>query len=158
MTTRILDQAPLDTIRQQIAQLERYLGSSSIEHHLLHLIKLRVSQINGCAFCMAMHTRDLLNEGERADRIAVLPAWRETDWFSARERAALAWAEAVTTLPNREVPDDVLAQAREVLNETELADLTLAVITINGWNRYSIAYHVAPAPFEVTVAEAVPLA
>jgi AhpD family alkylhydroperoxidase len=158
MSTRILDQAPLDAVRQQIAQLERYLRSSSIESHLLHLVKLRVSQINGCAFCMAMHTRDLLDEGERVDRIAVLPAWRETDWFSERERAALAWSEAVTTLPNREVPDAVLAQARGALNETELADLTLAVITINGWNRYSIAYHVAPAPFDVAVAEAVPLA
>ena len=158
MSTRIIDQAPLDAVTQQIAQLERYLRSSSIESHLLHLVKLRVSQINGCAFCMAMHTRDLLNEGERADRIAVLPAWRETDWFSERERAALAWSEAVTTLPNQEVPDNVLAQARGVLNETELADLTLAVITINGWNRYSIAYHVAPTPFDVAVAEAVPLA
>ena len=87
MSTRILDQEPLDTIRQQIAQLEHYLRSSSIEHQLLHLIKLRVSQINGCAFCMAMHTRELLSEGARVDRIAVLPAWEETDWFSARERA-----------------------------------------------------------------------
>ncbi len=154
MTTRILEQEPLDAIVRQISQLERFLRTSSIEGHLLHLTKLRVSQINGCAFCLAMHTRDLLQEGERPDRIAVLPAWRETDWFTERERAALAWAEALTTLPNREVPEEALAQARGSLNETELADLTLAVITINGWNRYSIAYHVAPVPFQAASAEA----
>ncbi|HYI25672.1 MAG TPA: carboxymuconolactone decarboxylase family protein [Thermomicrobiales bacterium] len=158
MTTRIIDQEPLNAIVHQIAQLERYLRTASIEAHLLHLIKLRVSQINGCAFCLSMHTRDLLNAGERADRIAVLPAWRETDWFTPRERAALAWAEALTTLANREVPEHTVAEARAELNETELADLTIAVIAINGWNRYSIAYHVAPAPFEIAPAEAAAIA
>lgn len=147
MSHRVTDRTALDNVRTQVAKLEAYLHSASIESHLRHLVKLRVSQINGCAYCMSMHTRDLLKEGERQDRIAVLPAWRETSWFSARERAALAWAESMTTLAGGEVPDDVFAQARAELSEEELADLSLCVVTINAWNRLSVAFHTQPDRF-----------
>jgi AhpD family alkylhydroperoxidase len=131
--------------------LERYVRTTGLEKPLLELVKIRASQINGCAFCLAMHVRDARKAGEREDRIAVLAAWRETGWFNARERAALAWAEAVTTLEGREVPDAVFAQAREQFSEQELADLTLAVIAINGWNRFNIAFHGEPEAFTMDV-------
>jgi alkylhydroperoxidase family enzyme len=102
-----------------------------------------------------LHARQLLDAGERVDRIAVLDAWRETTWFSARERAALAWAEAVTTLEHREVPDAVYAQAREQFSEEELADLTLGVIVINGWNRLNVAFGNPPTPFTINMRESV---
>src|SRR5690606_665582 len=121
--------------------------NSTIEAHLYHLIKLRASQINGCAYCMSMHTRDLLKSGERIDRIAVLPAWREAPWFSDREQAALAFTEAITRLEHQEVPSDVFDQARAVFSEQELSDLTLAVITINAWNRLAITWRSTPEAF-----------
>jgi len=155
MASRITDQQALQDIVQPMLGLHAYLQRSSIEEHLGNLVTMRVSQINGCAFCLAMHARDLREAGEREDRIAVLDAWRETDWFTARERAALAWAEAVTTLPNREVPEDVFEQARKEFDEKELADLTLAVIAINGWNRINIAFHTPPQPFTIEAKEAV---
>jgi alkylhydroperoxidase family enzyme len=96
-----------------------------------------------------MHTRDLLKLGERIDRIAVLPAWRETDWFTDRERAALAWAEALTDLSAREVPDAIFDQARAEFSEKELVDLTVAVIAINGWNRANIGFQTAPDHFTI---------
>lgn len=147
MTSRIENQRELRGAQQQLLGLEQYLHTTELETHLLHLIKMRASQINGCAYCLVMHARDLLESGEREDRIYVLDAWRETDWFTERERAALAWTEAVTTLANREVPDDVFAQARDQFSEKELADLTLAVIAINGWNRLNVAFHTPPVPF-----------
>jgi AhpD family alkylhydroperoxidase len=143
------DKRAFRNVYQQLGGIETYLHDSTIEENLLHLIKMRVSQINGCAYCLAMHAKDLRDAGEREDRIYVLPAWRETDWFSERERAALAWAEALTTLPNREVPDDVFELASAEFTEPELADLTLAVIAINGWNRLNIAFHTEPTPFPV---------
>jgi len=155
MASRITDQQALQDIVQPMLGLHAYLQRSSIEEHLGNLVTMRVSQINGCAFCLAMHARDLREAGEREDRIAVLDAWRETDWFTARERSALAWAEAVTTLPNREVPEDVFEQARKEFDEKELADLTLAVIAINGWNRINIAFHTPPQPFTIEAKEAV---
>lgn len=148
MSGRLQDRKALNGARQALLGLEEYANSSGIERNLLDLLRLRVSQINGCAFCLAMHAKDLLDEGERADRIYVLDAWRETDWFTDRERAALAWAEAVTSLPNREVPDDVYEQARTQFSEKELADLTLAVIAINGWNRINISFKNPPKHFD----------
>lgn len=124
--------------------LEAYLTSSSIEQKLLHLLKYRVSQINGCAYCLDMHSKDLRAEGESEQRLYVLDAWREAPFYSDRERAALAWAEAVTRVTEGHVPDDVYAEARSQFSESELVDLTLAVTTINAWNRLSIAFR-APA-------------
>jgi AhpD family alkylhydroperoxidase len=148
MTKRLTDRGAAQGAVQQILNIERYMRGTGIDHRLLELVKMRVSQVNGCAFCLAMHAKALREAGEREDRIAVLPAWRETDWFSDRERAALAWAEAVTTLEHQHVPDSIFEQARAEFSERELADLTLAVIAINGWNRLNIALtQTDPTPF-----------
>ena len=119
--------------------LSTYLAKSSIEKNLLYLIEYRVSQINGCAYCLDMHSKDLRHVGETEQRIYVLPAWRETPFFSARERAALAWAESVTLLEAGHVPDEVYEEVRKEFSEEEIIDLTLAVATINSWNRINIA-------------------
>lgn len=155
MTNRINDQREIQGLYQQMMSMERYLASSSLDHMLLHLVKMRASQVNGCAYCMALHAKDLREGGEREDRIYVLNAWREAPWFSDRERAALAWTEALTTLTNREVSDEVFQQAREQFTERELSDLTLAVIAINGWNRISIGYRNEPVPFTIDQREPV---
>ena len=150
MSTRITDPHAIEGAAGQLLGLEQYLHQSGLDQQLLELVKLRVSQINGCAFCLAMHARLLRQAGEREDRLHVLAAWRETDWFTDRERSALAWAEAVTLLRDQHVDDAVYAQARAQFSEKEIADLTLAVITINGWNRANIALSMkAPEPFEI---------
>ena len=117
-----------------------YLAKSPIEQHLLELIYFRVSQINGCAFCLDMHSKDLLAKGESDQRLFVLDAWREAPFYTKRERAALAWAEAVTKITNGNVPNEVYDEARKQFSEVELIDLTLAVITINSYNRINIAF------------------
>jgi AhpD family alkylhydroperoxidase len=155
MTTRIIDKRAMQGLYQHMLAISKSHEDSSIDRNLLELISMRASQINGCAFCLAMHSKALLESGERGDRLYVLDAWRETSWFTDRERAALAWTEALTTLPNREVSDEVFQQAREQFSERELSDLTLAVIVINGWNRINVAYHTPPVPFEVARTEAV---
>ena len=111
-----------------------------------HLLKLRASQINGCAFCARMHTRDALAEGESSDRISVIPAWRETSYFSSREGAALALVEAVTLVADGQVPDAVYAQARAVLTDAEIAAAQWLAVVINAWNRIAISgrYPVGP--------------
>lgn len=114
-----------------------------VEQPLLHLVYMRVSQINGCAFCLDMHSKDLLAMGETAQRLLLLDAWRETELFTDRERAAFAWAEAVTVLNNREVPDDVYEQATEIFSEEELTELTFATMVINSYNRFNIAFRIA---------------
>ena len=129
--------------------LELYLNRSSLEKKLLHMIKLRVSQINGCAFCLDMHWKDLQAEGESEQRMYSLDAWRETDYYSDRERAALAWAEAVTKVTEGHVPDEVFEATRQHFSEQEMADLTFAVVAINGWNRLSIAFRVVPGTYQV---------
>jgi AhpD family alkylhydroperoxidase len=155
MTFRLNEKTALQGVIQQALSIHQYLQESGLDLNLLELVNMRASQINGCANCLAMHAKVLREAGEREDRLAVLPAWRETDWFSDRERAALAWTEAVTTLENREVPDDVFAQARAEFSEKELADLTFAVGAINTANRLSIAFHYPPAPFTIDANEAV---
>ena len=156
MASRITDDNVLrEKLHQPMFRLSTALQNSSVEEHLRNLVTMRVSQINGCAFCLAMHARDLREAGEREDRIYLLDAWRETDWFTDRERAALAWAEAMTTLPNREIADELFEKARAQFSETELADLTLVVIAINGWNRINIAFHTPPQPFTIETRKAV---
>lgn len=126
-----------------------YLAKSSLEKPLLHLIEYRVSQINGCAYCLDMHSKDLRAEGETEQRIYCLAAWRETNFYTVRERAALAWAEAVTVLKENEVSDEVYAQAREQFSEEELVDLTLAVAAINSWNRINCAFKTEAGTYRV---------
>ncbi|MCC7286207.1 MAG: carboxymuconolactone decarboxylase family protein, partial [Burkholderiaceae bacterium] len=110
------------------------------EHSILELVKMRVSQINGCAYCLDMHSKDARAAGETEQRLHVLAAWREAPFYSERERAALAWAEALTLVAKRGVPDALYEQVREQFSEKALVELTLAVIAINGWNRLAIGF------------------
>ena len=120
--------------------LNKYLAKSSIEQSLLNLVYYRVSQINGCAFCLDMHSKDLRAEGETEQRLYVMDAWREAPFYSDRERAALAWAEALTKLTGSLVPDEIYTEAIEQFSEEELIDLTMAVNAINIYNRINIAF------------------
>jgi AhpD family alkylhydroperoxidase len=120
--------------------LTMYLAKSSLEPQLINLIDFRVSQINGCAYCLDMHSKDLRAAGETEQRLYTIAAWREAPFYSDRERAALAWAEAVTKLTNGNVPDEVYEDARRQFSEEELIDLTVAVTTINTYNRINIAF------------------
>ena len=128
--------------------LETYLAKSSLEKNLLHLLKFRVSQINGCAYCLDMHSKDLRHAGESEQRLYCLEAWRETPFYTGRERAALAWAESVTLVAESHVPDEVYEEARKEFSETELIDLTMAVVAINGWNRLCVAFRTEPGTYQ----------
>ena len=127
--------------------LEAYLRGWGLDHGLLELVKTRASQINGCAFCLDMHTQDARVAGETEQRLYALPAWRETPFYTDRERAALAWAEAVTTLDGH-VPDAVYEEVRPHFTDKELADLTWAVVAINGWNRVAISFRPVPGTYK----------
>ena len=129
--------------------LENYLRECGLEESLLHLIRLRASQINGCAYCLDMHWKDLKSIGESDQRLYELNAWEESPFYSDRERAALAWTEAVTKVAESRVPDDLYNHVRKQFNEKELADLTLAIATINAWNRLAISARVVPGTYEV---------
>ena len=120
--------------------LESQVVANGLEPALMELVKIRASQINGCAFCLHMHTRDARAKGEKEERIYLLDAWRESPLFSPRERAALAWTEAVTLVSQTHVPDEVYEQARAEFSEGELVKLTLLVTTINAWNRFAISF------------------
>jgi len=128
--------------------LESYLHQCGLEESLLHLLKLRSSQINGCAYCLDMHWKDLRAIGENEQRLYSLDAWRECPYYTERERAALAWTEAVTLVTNGHVPDEVYAEARKHFNEKEISDLTFAVATINAWNRLAIASRTVPGTYQ----------
>jgi AhpD family alkylhydroperoxidase len=125
---------------QAMSGLEQYVRGSGLEHSLLELVKLRASQINGCGYCLDMHTKDARAEGETEQRIYVLSAWREALFYTPRERAALAWTEAVTRIADTGIADALYASVRAEFSEKELADLTMAVIAINGWNRLAISF------------------
>lgn len=120
--------------------IEAYVHQCGLEHSLLELVKTRVSQINGCAHCLDMHTKDARALGESEQRLYLLSAWREAPFYTGRERAALAWAEAVTRIDLGEVADEVYDEARRHFNEKELVDLTLAIVGINGWNRLNVPF------------------
>ena len=128
--------------------LDTYLQGCGLERNLLFLVQLRASQINGCAYCLDMHWKDLRAAGEDEQRLYSLDAWRECPYYTDRERAALAWTEAVTLVAQGHVPDAVYEEARAHLSEKELADLTFAVATINAWNRLSIASRTVPGSYQ----------
>jgi AhpD family alkylhydroperoxidase len=140
---------------QQMQQLETYLKTTNLEPQLRHLVKMRASQINGCAYCMAMHTEEAFKDGERADRLSLLSAWRESTWFTPREQAALTWTEVLTDISRNHVTDEIYAQVRQEFGEKDLSDLTLLIIAINGWNRIAIPFRAEPKHFELPVPEAV---
>jgi AhpD family alkylhydroperoxidase len=128
--------------------LEKYLAECGLEPSLIDLIKLRASQINGCAYCIDMHTKDARSRGESEQRLYELDAWRETPFYTEREQAALAWTEAVTLIAVEHVPDEVYKQAREQFTEQELVNLTLALVAINGWNRFAISFRTVPGTYQ----------
>jgi len=128
--------------------LEKYLHTCGLEESLLHLVKLRASQINGCAYCLDMHWKDLRAIGEKEQRLYSLDAWRECPYYTERERAALAWTEAVTLITNGHVPDALYEEVRSSFSEKELADLTCAVATINAWNRLAISARSVPGTYQ----------
>jgi len=130
--------------REALSQMEAYVKQTGLEQPLLELVKTRASQINGCAFCLAMHTRDARRAGESEERLYLLNAWHESPCYTPRERAALAWTEAVTLVSETHIPDDVFEEAKKHFSETELVNLTMAVIAINGWNRMAIAFRAQP--------------
>jgi len=127
--------------------LEGYVRGTGLEPGLLHLIKTRASQINRCAYCIDMHTKDARAGGEAEQRLYALSAWRETPFFTERERAALAWTEAITLISHGSVPDALYEEARRHFTEKELVDLTLGLIAINGWNRLAVAFRTVPGTY-----------
>jgi AhpD family alkylhydroperoxidase len=129
--------------------LGAYLAKSPVEHSLRNLINFRVSQINGCAYCLDMHSKDLRAEGETEQRLYMLSAWRESSCYTERERAAFAWAEAVTTLTSGCVPDEIYEEALKQFSEEELIDLTLSVLGINSFNRINIAFRTPAGNYKV---------
>ena len=129
--------------------LETYLTTqSSLDHKLLHLLKLRASQINGCAFCIDMHWKDARAIGETEQRLYGLDAWRESPYYTDRERAALAWAESLTLISSTHAPDDVFAEVQKQFSEKEIVDLTYAVAAINSWNRIAISLRTVPGRYQ----------
>jgi AhpD family alkylhydroperoxidase len=128
--------------------LEQYVRQSGLDPSLLELVKLRASQINGCAYCIDMHTKDARARGESEQRLYAVAVWRETPFFTGRERAALDWTEAVTQVSWQHVPEDVYQLARQHFDEKALVDLTMAIIAINGWNRLAISFRTVPGTYQ----------
>ncbi len=132
-----------------LSRLEAHVKSCGLEHSLLELVKMRASQLNRCGYCLDMHSKVARAAGETEQRLYVLPAWREAPFFTARERAALEWTEAVTLVAENDVPDDLYARVREQFGESELVDLTLAITTINSWNRLAVAFRSEVGSYQV---------
>lgn len=128
-------------------KVHRYVERCGLERTLLELVKTRASQINGCAYCLDMHTQDARSLGESEQRLYALSAWRETPFYTDRERAGLAWTEAITLIREKPPDDSLFEQVRTQFTETELVNLTLAIVTINGWNRFAIAFRAVPGQY-----------
>lgn len=142
-------------IRKTLLQMEAYVHNhSGLDERLLELVRLRSSQINGCAYCVDMHSKNLRADGETNERIDGVAVWRETPFYSDRERAALDWAEAVTLVAVDHVPDEVFERVRKHFSEDELANLTLGVAMINTWNRFSVAFRAVPGEYQAPVKKA----
>ena len=133
---------------EAMSALSHFADSCGIERPLLELVKMRASQINGCAYCLDMHSKDARALGETEQRLYLLNAWREAPFYSDRERAALEWTEAVTLVAQSQVSDGVYERVKPHFTPEELANLTLAIVTINGWNRLSIAFRAKPGSYK----------
>jgi len=127
--------------------LEEYVASSGLEKSLYELVKTRASQINGCAFCLDMHTKDARKAGETEQRLYALSAWRETPFYTERERAALEWTEALTLISDTDVPDALYENVRKQFSESEIVASSMAIIAINGWNRLAISFRTVPGSY-----------
>ncbi|HWH62271.1 MAG TPA: carboxymuconolactone decarboxylase family protein [Ginsengibacter sp.] len=128
-------------------ELEKYVTASGLERTLYELVKTRASQINGCAYCLDMHTKDARKAGETEQRLYALSAWKETPFFTERERAALEWTEALTLISENDVPDSLYDSVHKHFDEKEMVALSMAVIAINGWNRLAIGFHTVPGSY-----------
>jgi AhpD family alkylhydroperoxidase len=138
---------PADGI-QALRDLESYLHRCGLEPTLLELVRLRASQINGCAYCIDMHTKDARAAGESEQRLYALSAWEETPFYTDRERAALTWTETLTRIAKTHAPDETYDHVRQHFSEKELVDLTLAIVAINGWNRLAIGFRSVPGSYQ----------
>ncbi len=134
-------------------ELEKYVHNSGLERALYELVKTRASQINGCAYCLDMHTKDAREEGETEQRLYGLSAWRESPFYTERERAALAWTEALTIISENDVPDSLYEATRKFFDEEEIVTLTMAIIAINGWNRLAIGFRSVPGSYKPELAK-----
>lgn len=130
--------------------LNRYVEECGLEHSLLELVKMRASQLNGCAYCIDMHSKDARAMGESEQRLYALSAWHEAPFYSERERAALLWTEELTLISQHHAPDAVYQEVRQHFSEEELVNLTLAIVTINGWNRLAIGFRSQPGNYQST--------
>ena len=148
MERRISFAAAAPGAREALLRLSEYVHSTGLEESLLGLVFLRASQINGCAFCIDMHWKDLRAMGESEETLYMLSAWREAPAYTERERAALAWTEAVTLVTEGHVPDEVFEQARKLFSEAELVNLTLAIAEINSWNRLNVAFRTPSGSYQ----------
>lgn len=133
---------------QALTALEQHVRKSGLDTKLLELVRMRASQLNGCAYCIDMHSKDARAEGETEQRLYGLSAWREAPYYTDRERAALEWTEAVTLVSRDQVPDEVYERVRRQFSEEELVNLTFAVIAINSWNRLAIAFRAVPGTYQ----------
>ncbi len=129
-------------------ELEKFVAASGLESQLYELVKTRASQINGCAYCLDMHTKDARKAGETEQRLYALSAWRETPFFTERERAALDWTEALTLISGNNVPDSLYNSVRKHFDETEIVALSMAIVAINGWNRLAIGFRRVPGSYQ----------
>lgn len=150
---RVSNKAMLAPLQRAIFGVQKVANENTLDPEIGEYVKIRASQINGCAYCLSMHWRDALKMGMRPDKLATLSAWREAAWFTPRERAALAWTEALTHLTTQDATHDLYEQCREVYSEQEMIDLTAAIIAINSWNRLSIGFGNQPEPFSLDGAE-----
>ncbi|WP_077328078.1 carboxymuconolactone decarboxylase family protein [Virgibacillus siamensis] len=133
---------------QLMVGFEKYMKSTKLDQTLLELVKTRASQINGCAFCLDMHTKDARANGETEQRLYGLNAWRETDYYTARERSALALTEVITEISTHDVSDDLYQEVREYFDEKDFVDLVYAINTINSWNRLAITMRAVPGNYQ----------
>jgi AhpD family alkylhydroperoxidase len=148
MSTRPNPYKTVPKAYEAMAGLEAYVRSCGLEKPLLELVKLRASQINGCAYCIDMHTKDARAAGETEQRLYLLDAWRESPFYSERERAALEWTEALTKITEGHAPDEVYERASRQFSPGELVSLSVAVVAINGWNRMAIAFRAEPGHYQ----------
>ena len=148
MQSRLDAQKVAPGVYEAMLALETHVHRSGLEPSLLELVRMRASQINGCAYCLDMHSKDARARGESEQRLYALNAWRETPFFTDRERAALAWTEAITLISQGHAPDEVYAEAKAQFTEAELANLTLAIVSINGWNRLAIGFRAVPGDYQ----------
>ncbi len=147
MTARLNYSNVMPEAIKGMLELEKFVATSDLERQLYELVKTRASQINGCAYCLDMHTKDARKAGETEQRLYALNAWRETPFYTLRERAALAWTEALTLISENEIPDSLYQEMLEHFSEKELITLTMAIVAINGWNRLSIAFKTVPGSY-----------